>query len=212
MKIIETIKAMIAYRKLFKTFKMVRFGDTEMYNAYSFASCYRAQESVCNYYLSFYPNDTFEDAMELIRYSEALREAIKRVISERIITVKPDEFDFTADPDGVRFFREFGDQERNLTIAQLFPMEAGIGYMDALSVKVEQAYYIYLKKQKGYTKEWKEFINDLMNDKPFCEPAHTAMKYWLANLTFPSEEWANKKVIGLMNEAKQRIQIYGRQG
>ena len=211
MKLIQTIKAMIGYRKLFKTFKVVRFGDNEMYNAYSFACCYRAQESVCNYYLSFYPNTTFEDAMELIRYSEALRNNIKSVISERIITAMPDEFDFTVDPDSIQFFQEFGDQDRNLTIAQLYPMSVGIGFMEALSVKVEQAYYIYLKKQKGYKKDWKEFINDLLNDKAFCEPAHTAMKHWLANLTFPSKVWSDKKIIGLMNEGKQRIETFGRQ-
>lgn len=213
MKIFKAIKAMIEYRKVFKTAKVVRFADDEVYDAYSFACCYRAQESACQYYCSFYRNATFDDAMELIRYSQALRDTIKDVIQEKLLHVKPEEFDFTLDPDSVHFFGEFDqDLDRQLHISKLYPREFGIGLIQLLSLKVEQAYYLYLRKEKGYKKEWKDFVEDLLKVDGFCEPAHTAMKFWIANLTFPSSIWGDKKVIGLMNEGKQRIETFGRQG
>ena len=212
MKIIQAIKAMIAYRKMFKTSKVVSFADEEVYDKYSFFCCYRAQESVSNYYCSFHPGTTFEEAKELIHYSQALWDTLKEVIRDRILHTQPEEFDFTLDEDSVHFFREFGDEDRNLTIAKLFPREFGVGMMQLLSLKIEQAYYIYLRKEKGYKKEWKDFIDDLMKEKGFAEPPHIAMKVWLSNLTFPSSVWSDKKVIGLMNEGKQRIETFGRQG
>ena len=212
MKIIQAIKAMIEYRKFFKTAKFVRFADDEVYDAYSFACCYRAQESVCQYYCSFNPNATFEDAVELVRYSQALRDTIKDVIRERLLHAKPEEFDFTLEKDSICFFSEFGDQDRHLSISKLYPQQFGIALIQMLSFRVEQAYYLYLRKEKGYKKEWKDYMNELIDVEGFCEPAHTAMKSWLSNLTFPSSVWSDKKVIGLMNEGKQRIETFGRQG
>lgn len=212
MKIFKAIKALIEYRKVFKTSKVVRFADDDVYDAYSFACCYRAQESVCEYYRSFYPNATFDDAMELIRYSQALRDTIKDVIREKLLHVQPEEFDFTLDSNSVHFFREFDqDLDRQLHIAKLYPQEFGIGLIQLLSLKVEQAYYLYLRKEKGYKKEWTDFVDELLKVDDFCEPAHTALKFWVANISFPSSVWSDKKIIGLMNEGKQRIETFGRQ-
>jgi hypothetical protein len=211
MKLIKAIKSIIAYHKTFKTAKIVKFTDDEVYDAYSFACSYRAQESVCKYYCSFYPNATFADAMELIRYSKALRDTITDVIKDRLLKVQMNEFDFTQDASDIRFFPEY-DLDDRVTIAKLYEKDFGIKLIQLLSLRVEQAHYLYLKKEKGYHKEWKDYIDEMLRVDGFCDPAHDAMKFWIANLSFPSEVWSDKKVIGLMNEAKQRIETYGRQG
>lgn len=210
MKIIEAIKILIEYQKTFKTSKIVSFAGDDVYDAYSFACSYRAQESVCQYYRSFYPNVSFEEAMELIRYSKDLRDTITEVLKNRILKAKMDEFDFTQNAEDIRFFPEYGLDDR-VTISKLYDKGYGIKLMQLLSLRIEQSYYRYIKKEKGYQKEWKEFIDELLKVDEFCAVPHNAMKYWIAHLTFPSEVWSNKKVIGLMNEAQQRIDTFGRQ-
>lgn len=212
MNIIKSIKEMIAFHKAFKTMKYVRLADPDALDAYSFACCYRAQESVCRYYCSFYPSATFDDAMELIRYSQALRDTIKQVIVDAIVHSQPGDFDFTQDADQHHFFSEFGDIDQKLRIAKLYPQDYGIHLMDMLSLKVAQAYYLYLRQEKGYTKPWKEFNEQLLSDRNFYQPCFAGFKCWLTDLSFPSIVWSDKKVIGLMNEAKQRIETFGRQG
>ncbi len=211
MKFIQALKTMIAYRKVFKTSKFVCFANDETYDLYSFACSYRAQESASKFYCAFNHGTTLEEAKELIHYSEALRETITSVIMNRMLTVRAEEFDFTLDADAVRFFQEFEDQDRNLTAAKLYPKNYGVMMIQLLSLKVGQAYYLFLKREKGYQKEWKDFVGDLVRVDGFAEPPHTALKYWLANLTFPESVWLDKKIIGLMNEGKQRIETFGRQ-
>ena len=212
MKLLQTLKTVIEYRKKFKTLKVVSFDDAKAYEMLSFACCYRAQESVARFYCSFYTDVSFNEAMELIHYSKALRNVLTDVIRKRLINAEPKEFDFTLNKDSVQFFREFQDKDHYLTIAKLYPQEYGVGLMQMLSLKTEQAYYLYLRKEKGYKKEWKAFTNDLLHEEGFSEPAYIAMKSWIANLVFPREVWLDKGVLNLMNEGKERIATFGRQG
>lgn len=212
MKLLQTLKTVIEYRKKFKTLKVVSFDDARAYEMLSFACCYRAQESVARFYCSFYTDASFDEAMELIHYSKELRDVLTGVIRKRLMNAEPNEFDFTLVEDSIHFFREFEDGDRNLSITKLYPQEYGVSLIQMLSLKTEQAYYLYLRKEKGYKKEWRAFINDLLHEDGFPEPAYIAMKYWIANLTFPHEVWLDKGVLNLMNEGKERIATFGRQG
>lgn len=206
MSIISSLKAILAYYKCFKTNTIVRLADEDACDLYASICSYRAQEAVSKYYASLNPELSWEETMELIFYSNNLQDTIKGVLQNTIMYAKETDFDFTQQAENLHFFQEQTDQDAELRLAKLFPRKHGIMLMLLLSFGSEQAYYAYLRREKGYDKPWKDFMEQLLSDARLYEPCFAGFKYWLVNLSFPESVWSNKGIIGLMNEAKERKQ------
>ncbi len=206
MGILSSLKAILAYYKCFKTNTIVRLADKDACDLYASICAYRAQESVSKYYASFNPKVSLEEAMDLIFYSKDLRDIIKEVLQDKIMYAKETEFDFTQQAENLHFFQELIDPDINSRLAKLFPRKHGIMLMLLLSFRTEQAYYAYLRREKGYDKPWKDFMEQLLSDPQLYEHCFAGFKYWLVNLSFPESMWSNKSIMGLMDEAKERMQ------
>ncbi len=205
----DVIKSVRSLKKDFGFKYVVQLVDDKASDDYAFLCSYRAQLSLHAYYSSFYPDTSFQDTVNMIRCSKALRERIKEVLFDTISTATHSDFNFNIDVDEIRLFPEFDNLDEKVSIASVFTPKYGKGLMTILFLRTELAYHQYLKTEKGYTKNWGEFNKQLLDDRSFSDECFVGFKYWLSNINIPPSVWSNKQVIGLMNEAKERIPVYG---
>lgn len=124
----------------------------------------------------------WRDYISFLRRTPILLAAARQVMKMVLLTVQPEQFDFSPHKDDALYkIPDLADNEM-ITIAQLFPSANSFPAVQFLMLQAQRGYYPQLKKIRGPLYAWETYITELLmgkdeiNDPLIRGFRHTLMK------------------------------------
>ena len=130
----------------------------------------------------------WRDYISFLRRTPILLAAARQVMKMVLLTVQPEQFDFSPHEDETLYkIPDLADDE-TITLAQLFPGAESFPAVQFLMLQAQRGYYPQLKKIRGPLYAWETYITELLMGKDeINDPLIRGFRHTLMKIDFRSQ-------------------------